>query len=313
MRVLLAGASGVLGRPLVSSLRADGHEVVGLHRSASGEGRVRAAGGTPIAVDVLDRAALLEAVRGQHFDAVVSQLSALKKAPAMHRDMAVTNRLRTVGTTNLLAVAERTGATRFLTQSMVFGYGYADFGGRVLTEDDRFGSPGQGRFDRHLTAMRSNERQVLESTQLQGIALRYGLFYGPGPAGDSMVESLRRRRLPIVQGGGVLPWVYVDDAVTATVAALEHGRAGTAYNVADEQPVSLSDLATAIAAAVHAPRPRAVPLWMLAPAPYAKALMTGGLRVSSGKAERELGWTPRVPTYREGVLEMAEHYGREAA
>jgi len=273
-----------------------------------------AAGSTPIRADVLDRATLLAAVDGYRCDAVISQLTAMKKAPARHQDMTATNRLRIEGTANLLEVAARIRAGKFVTQSMVFGYGYGDFGGRMLTEADPFGPPGRGRFEEHLAAMRSAEQQVFAASHVEGIALRYGLFYGPGPAGDTLVDGLRRRRLPVVSGGGVQPWVYIDDAAAAaTVAALERGTAGSAYNVADDQPVSFSDLITAMAAALGTPKPHTVSSWLLTPMPYAKAVMTGGLRVATAKAKRELGWAPRVPTYRDGVAELAQHYHREAA
>ncbi|MUL43050.1 NAD(P)-dependent oxidoreductase [Streptomonospora sp. PA3] len=312
MRVLLAGASGAIGLPLTRRLREAGHDVTAIHRSAAGREKLLAAGAAPVHVDVLDRPGLLQALDGHRFDAVISQLTALKKPPMMHRDMAATNRLRIEGTQNLLAAAARTGAERFVNQSMVFGYGYGDFGGRVLTEADRFGPPGRGRFEHAVAAMRSSERQIFDADHVSGISLRYGLFYGPGPAGDAVVDGLRRRRLPVVRNGGVLPWVYVDDAADATLAALERGAPDTAYNVADDEPVSFSDLATAIAAAVGAPKPPAVPTWLLTSAPYAKAMMTGGVRMSSAKAHEELGWRPQRPTYREGVAELAEHYSRPA-
>ena len=121
---------------------------------------------------------------------------------------------------------------------------YGDFGGRVLTQADPFAPPGHGRFEEHLAAMRSGEQQVLDGPYVEGIALRHGLFYGPGPAGDALVAGLRRRRLPVVSGGGVQPRGYIDDDA-ATVAALERGAAGSAYDVADDQPVSVSELVRA--------------------------------------------------------------------
>lgn len=312
MKILLAGASGAIGLPLARRLAEAGHDVAALHRCARGREALLAAGTVPVRVDVLDRSALLTAVDGQRFDAVISELTAMKKPPMTHRDMAATNRLRTEGTANLLAAAERAGAFRFVTQSMVFGYGYGDFAGRVLTEDDPFGPPGHGRFEDHLAAMRAGEEQVLGASHVEGVALRYGLFYGPGAAGDTLVDGLRRRHLPVIRHGGVQPWVYVDDAVTATVAALERGAPGTAYNVADDEPVSFSELITAMAAALGAPKPRVVPSWLLTAMPYAKAMMTGGLRVNTARAKHELGWAPQVPTYLNGVAELAEHY-RQAA
>lgn len=308
MRVLVAGASGAIGVPLLRRLRDAGHDVVGVHRSPAGGERIRAAGAEAVRVDVLDRGALLDALAGARFDAVVSELTALRKPPAAHRDMTTTNRLRIEGTRNLLEAAERTGARRFVTQSMVFGYGYGDFGGRVLSETDPFAPPGRGRFERHLAAMRSNEQQVLGSAHVEGVALRYGLFYGPGPAADALVQGLRRRRLPVFSGAGVLPWVYVDDAAAATVAALERGRPGAAYNVADDEPVGFSTMVAQMAAAVGAPAPRVLPRWLTLGTPYARAIVVGGLRVDTARAKEHLGWSPQMPTYREGVAALEEHY-----
>jgi nucleoside-diphosphate-sugar epimerase len=261
--------------------------------------------------DVLDRAGLLAAVDGHRYDAVISQLSALRRAPLTHRHLTATNRLRVEGTANLLAAAQQVQAGGFVTQSMVFGYGYGDFGGRELGESDAFGPRGRGGFENHLAAMRANEQQVLGASEIEGIALRYGLVYGPGAAGDSLVLGLRRRRLPVIDGGGVQPWIYIDDAAVATVAALEHGVPGSAYNVADDEPVSFSRLLKSLAAAVGAPSPREVPVWLLTATPYAKAMMTGGLRVSTAKAKRELDWSPQVPSYHEGVEAIAAHYRKE--
>src|SRR5690606_33586235 len=128
MRVLLAGASGALGGPLVRQLVAAGHQVSGTTRSRQGASRITQSGGSPIVVDVMDRDALLRAVDGMTFQAVVHQLTALKKPPARHRDMAQTNALRIQGAAHLLQAAQATGARRFLTQSIVFGYGYTDHG-----------------------------------------------------------------------------------------------------------------------------------------------------------------------------------------
>ena len=139
MRVLLAGASGAIGMPLIRQLHAAGHDILAIHKTAQGRERLAAAGVAPIQVDVLNRPDLLRELRGQRADAVISELTALKKPPASHKDMAATDRLRTEGTANLISAARQLGARRFLTQSMVFGYGYGDWSGRVLTESDPFG------------------------------------------------------------------------------------------------------------------------------------------------------------------------------
>lgn len=308
MRVLVAGASGAIGVPLVRLLCHAGHEVVAIHRAPEGHSQLAREGAIPVQADVLDRRGLSHVLAGHWADAVIAELTALKKTPLRHADMAATNRLRAEGTANLLTAAQQLGARRFITASMVFGYGFGDWGGRVLTEADPFAPPGNGRFEDHLAALRANEQQVLGAPHLDGIALRYGQFYGPGPASAALVAALCRRRLPVTRDSGAVPWVYVDDAASATVAALELGERGTAYNIADDEPVSMSAMLIAMAAAVGAPRPRTVPDWLLAATPFAKMIMTGGLRVSNTKAKAELNWTLQAPTYRDGLRLMARHY-----
>jgi nucleoside-diphosphate-sugar epimerase len=303
MRVLVAGSTGVIGRLLIPKLRGAGHEVIALHRTAAAAGGLEALGATPLHADVLDRSGLAEALAGSAVDAVIAELTALKRTPIRHRDMATTNRLRTEGTANLLAAAPGMGAHRFVTQSIVFGYGFGDWGGRVLTEADPFGPPGRGRFEAHVAALRSNEQQVLGARGLTGTALRYGLFYGSGGASAGIVDGVRRRRLPVVRGSGPLPWVSVGDAAAATVAALE--APGGAYNVVDDLPVSLADMITATAEAIGAPEPRVVPELLLTLTPYARAVMKGGLRVSNAKAKADLDWVLEAPTYREGLAALS--------
>ncbi len=308
MKILLAGGSGAIGLPLITQLRQSGHDVTAIHRSPDGAAPLAAAGASPLRVDVLDRAALLTAVTGKHFDAFISQLTALKKTPYTHGRLAMTDRLRTEGTSNLLAASDLCGATRFLTQSMMYGYGFGDFGDRVLSEHDGLAQTGKGKFEVHLAAMRSNEEQVLGSSTVEGIALRYGFFYGPGSAGDAFVEPLRRRRLPIVRGAGVKSFVYIEDAASITVAALERGRPSSAYNAVDDEPAEFGEFLRAASRAIGAPEPFVVPSWLLVFAPYARGAMMGNLRLSNALAKQELGWSPVAPTYREGLDLLAKHY-----
>ncbi|HEX5858288.1 MAG TPA: NAD(P)-dependent oxidoreductase [Microbacterium sp.] len=301
MRVLLAGATGILGEPLVRRLMAAGHDVVGMGRSEQGARRLRDLGSQPLLADVMDRDALLAAVRGERFDAVIHELTALKKPPARHADMRPTNALRIDGTAHLLDAARATGATRFVTQSIVFGYGYRDLGTRALTEDDPFGIPQGDAFDEHLAAMASTERQTISAAGIEGIALRYGLFYGADL--DNMAGMLRRRTLPVVTRGGEIPFVHHDDAASATVAALERGEAGGIYNIVDDTPATFSDLIREVAARRGTPRPLRVPRWALqAATPYAASLFGAvSMRVSNERARTRLEWEPRFASVREGV------------
>jgi nucleoside-diphosphate-sugar epimerase len=301
MRVLLAGASGAVGTPLTRQLIAAGHPVVGVTRSQANAERLRTAGAEAVVADVMDRESLLTAVRDVRADAVMHQLTALgtRKIGAA---MQGTNDLRTTGTAHLLAAARAVGAHRFLTQSIVFGYGYGDHGPHVITEDDPFGEPAPGRFGPAIAAIRSAEEQVFSADEMEGVALRYGGFYGQDSFTRMIVNLVRKRRLPVpLSGGGVVSLIYLEDAAAATVAALEKGGAGQAYNVVDDEPVRWADYLDAIAAELGVRRPWRVPDWMLRAIPYLHTIMTTSMRVSNAKARRELGWAPAVSTYRDGI------------
>jgi nucleoside-diphosphate-sugar epimerase len=305
MRVLLAGASGVVGTPLTGQLIAAGHEVVGITRSQANAQRLRNDGAEAVVADVMDRENLLTAVRDVRADAVMHQLTAFGTTK-MREAIRSTNALRTAGTAHLLAAARAVGAHRFLTQSNVFGYGYRDHGPHVLTEDDAFAEPVTGPFAAGVAAMRSGEEQVFSADEMEGIALRYGAFYGQDSFNRMVMNLVRKRRLPVPSsGGGFATFIYLEDAAAATVAALEKGRAGQAYNIVDDEPVRWADYLDTIAAELGARRPWRVPTWMLRAIPYLYTIMTTSMRVSNAKARRELGWAPAVPTYREGVPLMA--------
>lgn len=302
MRVLLAGATGILGAPLVRQLVTSGHDVVGIGRSPEGAHRIAGLGATAISADVLDRDAVLRAIDGESFDAVLHELTALKKLPLRHSGMTATDLLRTAGSAHLVEVAQATGATRFITQSIVFGYGYRDHGTRPLTEDDPFGLAQHDEYDPHVTAMAEAERLAMTTPGIDGIALRYGLFYGGDL--DRVAAMLRRRAMPVTAGGGDIPFVHHDDAAAATVAALERGAPGAAYNIVDDTPATFRDFVETVATVRATPRPLVVPAWLIAiAAPYGKALLTDtSMRVSNARAGSELGWRPRYPSIRDGVV-----------
>jgi nucleoside-diphosphate-sugar epimerase len=301
MRVLLAGATGALGRPLTRALLDAGHEVVGITRTPSGLHQLRAQGIEAVQADVLDRHGLLRALAGYHADAVIHELTALRKMPLRHRDMAATNTLRSQGSTHLLEAARAVGARRILTQSIVFGYGYGDHGPSPRTESAPFGVQAGDAFDPHLRAMMSAEQQAFTTSGIEGVALRYGLFYGGDLA--NVVTQLRKRALPVIRGGGQLPFVHHDDAAAATVAALHHGRAGEAYNVVDDQPATFSELITGIARAYDTPAPLVLPAGLIRTlVPYGGAVMSRvSMQVSNAKARSELHWAPRFTSFRDGL------------
>jgi nucleoside-diphosphate-sugar epimerase len=305
MRVLLAGASGAVGKPLTRQLVAAGHQVVAITRSQANADRLWNVGAEAVVADVMDRENLLAALRDVRADAVIHELTNLGTTK-MREAMRGTNELRTTGTAHLLAAARAVGAHRFLTQSIIFGYGYRDHGSKIITEDEPFGEPVPGTLGTVEAALRSNEEQVFTADEIEGISLRYGYFYGQDAFIRMITNLVRKRRLPVPSsGGGLSNFIYLDDAAAATVAALEKGRAGQAYNIVDDEPVRWSDFLDTLAAEFGARRPRRVPTWLFRAIPYLHTIMSTSMRVSNAKAKRELGWAPAVPTYREGIRLIA--------
>ncbi|WP_030747690.1 NAD(P)-dependent oxidoreductase [Streptomyces griseus] len=296
MRILLAGATGAIGRPLTRALAREGHDVLALARTGDAARTVRALGATPVLADALDRDGLLRALDGLSADAVVHQLTALKAPKRRLTADDPGNVLRTRGTAHLLDAAGVLGARRFVTQSLVLGYGYRDHGDRPVTEDDPFGVRAGTVADHVVTGLVEAERRVFAADHVAGTALRYGVFHGPGTWFDPAPGS---RPFPVPRGGGgTMAWVHVEDAAEATVAALERGRAGEAYNIVDGRPATWG----ARAAAVRR-RPLVLPAPLLRLAvPYLGCLMLDTqLRASPAKAVRDLGWTPRHGDGREGT------------
>lgn len=289
MHVLLAGATGVIGSRLLPRLLDAGHTVTGLSRHPE---RLDDSGADAIGADLLDRTAVLEAMSGRSFDAVIHQATDLHRPPITYASMRITNRLRSEGTSTLIAAARATGATRFVTASIFYGYGFDDHGAVEVVETAEFGRPAHDQLDAVQFALASNEQQV---RAFGGVSLRYGLFYGDGNV--SPVAS--------ADWCGVLPVVHLDDAASAAVRALEHGKPGQAYNVADENPVSWRELQQAAAIADGRRMPMLVPSWTLrSSAPFAAHLLTAtSMRLSTHKAKRELGWTPEYPSFADGLRE----------
>jgi 2-alkyl-3-oxoalkanoate reductase len=156
-----------------------------------------------------------------------------------------------------------------------------------------------------MAAIRFLEEAVL-SAPLEGIVLRYGSFYGPG-ASESLVELVRKRKLPVIGAGtGVWSWIHLDDAASATVAALEHGTRGI-YNVVDDEPAPVADWLPYLADVVGAKPPRRVPVWLgrLAAGEVGVSMMTQIRGSSNAKARRELRWQPAWRSWREGFRRAA--------
>lgn len=299
MRVFVAGASGAIGTRLVPQLMDRGHEVIGTFHSPGNAERVRALGAKAIALDLLDPRAVRKAVLETEPDAIIHQATALADARFsrnLDRSFAPTNRLRTEGTDALLAAAREAGVHRLAAQSFA-AYRYAREGGPIKTEDDPLDPTPPAAARETNAAMRYLDQAV---TDAGGIALRYGGFYGA--PNDGMIEPVRKRQFPIIgNGGGVSSFIHLDDAAAATVLALEHNGAGI-YNIVDDEPAPVREWLPVLANALGAKPPRHVSRWLARLVAGENAVMMGteSRGASNAKAKRELGWTLRYPSWRQG-------------
>ena len=307
MRVLVAGATGVMGHQLVPRLAEAGHEVFAMTRKESDKSKAAELGAVPVIADALDRAAVEAAVRQAEPEVVVHQLTAISHVDPRHmeRSFAATNRLRREGTDNLLAAARAVGVRRFVAQSNG-GFTYARTGGPVKNEQDPLDPSPVRSMAAMIAAVEYLEKAVLGAGWTEGIVLRYGAFYGPGTSmapGSEQFELIRKRKFPVVgDGGGVWSFVHIADAAEATLAAVEHGGRGV-YNIVDDDPAPVAEWLPELAAMLGAKKPMRVPRFIgrLAAGEAGVVLMTELRGASNAKAKLELGWHPAHRTWRQGL------------
>jgi nucleoside-diphosphate-sugar epimerase len=309
MKVFVAGATGVIGRPLVRQLREAGHEVSATARSRQGTETIRGLDAEPVIVDALDTEALRRTVIESRPDVVINQLTKLPEKLEYKRPeetFGPTTELRGKAGPALAGAATEAGARRLIVQSVCFFY--ASSGKPVHEEDDPLiDLPPELPAAQGAIALEALERSTLETPGIEGVVLRYGFFYGPGSgyASDgAWAEDVRRRRLPVIgKGTGIFSFIHMDDAVSATVAAVERGSG--IYNVCDDEPARMSDWVPAYAKALGAKRPRRVPVWLagLLGGRQAVRMATRLEGASNEKAKRELGWRPRYSSWRQGFRE----------
>ena len=310
MKVLVAGATGALGRQTVPQLIAAGHEVTGMSRSETGAAAIRAMGADAVLADALDRDRVKAAVAAAAPEVIVHELTALKidlNFKKMNEGFAPTNRLRIEGTDNLLAAARATGVRRMVAQSFI-GLNLARTGGPTKTEDDPVEADPPPSVRLLTDALNHLERVVTGDDAVEGLALRYGGFYGPGTmlaADGSMLEMVRKRRVPVIgSGNGVWSFIHVHDAAAATVRAVEQGAPGI-YQIADDEPAPVKVWLPELAAAIGAKPPRHAPKWLakLAVGEAGVKMFTEMRGAENAKAKRELDWTLRYPSWRQGFRE----------
>jgi nucleoside-diphosphate-sugar epimerase len=292
MRVLVAGSTGVIGRQLVPMLREAGHDVTALASRPRGPGVVVANG--------LDRAAVTRAVREAAPDAVVHLMTAIPQRLDPRKfgeQFALTNRLRTEGTRNLIEAA---GSARVIAQGVAFAYVPGD---RLADEDTPLWTDAPMPFRPVVGALADLERQTGDAG---GLVLRFGHLYGPGTAyapGGSFHTEVGRGRLPIVgKGTGVFSFTHTRDAATAIVAALDRPATG-ALNIVDDDPAPVAEWLPAYASALGARRPWRLPEWVgrLAAGDFGVAFFNRLRGADNARARSLLGWRPDHRSWREGL------------
>jgi nucleoside-diphosphate-sugar epimerase len=299
MKIFVAGGTGAIGRPLIAKLLAKGHALVALTRCPEKAQALAQQEIEPAIADVFDTDAVKAVVSRTQPEIVIEQLTALPRTysyESMSAAAALNNRIRFEGGANVLAAAQAAGVRRYIRQSIAFwavpGPGLADEETPLAFD----ASPAVAAGVREITEL---EHRLLGNINIEGIAVRYGFFYGPGtwfnPDGD-VARQVRQQQFPIIGNGeGVWSWLHIEDAAIATVAAAEQGNPGT-YLIANDQPLPVREWLPAFARWLNAPPPPQVSVEDAlksdggADAVYYGTQMRG---VSNGKTKRELNFQPR--------------------
>lgn len=302
MKIFVAGATGVLGRELIRQFRAGGHSVLGLARSREGEQTIRSLGGESRTGDIFDADSLARAAEGA--DIVVHAATSIPvKSRLSLSDFAMNDQIRRDGTRALTICASKIGAKQYLQQSIVWLASPQD--GSAFDESSK------PQPDPVSLSALDAENISFEAAERFGFGvsvLRCGMFYGPTASHTRfMADGLRKRRLPIIGAGdAVLSCLHVEDAASAFVTAAEAVGRGGLWHVLDDRPVTVKELLSYFAERLGAPAPRRVPVWLarIVAGHYATDFFTTSVRASNAKFRHDLGWSPRFPTYREGIAQV---------
>jgi nucleoside-diphosphate-sugar epimerase len=305
VRVFVAGGTGAIGRPLVAALVAAGHDVAVFSRNADRVTALGVPGVVPAVGDALDPEALVGAVRSFGPEVVINELTSLPVSAnplAMKRGFDATSRLRRDVSATLVQAARGAGARRIVAQSISFAYRP---GSGVRTEADPLWTDAKGQIGALTNSVATLESNTESDPDLESVVLRYGSFYGAGTyfaPGGLYTTMLKRRLLPMPgTGAGVFGMVHIDDAASATVAALD-GPTGV-FNVVDDVQAPASEWMPLVAGLIGARPPRHVPesLVRVGAGKFLAYLMCDQPAVSNGRARGELGWVPRFPDWHEGL------------
>jgi len=296
MRVFVVGASGAIGEPLITELLKRGHSVVGMTTNETRARNLERQGAEASIVNAFDTEAIETALRRAKPEVVIDELTSLpKELGDMPKYAAGDRKLRIEGGGNLLRAAIACGARRYLQQSSGFFLKSAE--GTLADESsplDLNGSPSVSASARTYTEL---EGRLFSSGAIEGVALRYGFFYGPKTwyfPGGAAADAVTKQKYPVVgKGQGVSSFVQIEDAAVGTVAAMS-AEPGV-YNLVDDDPSPQAVWLPAFAKFLGAPEPPHISEAEAKgiageDAVYYATQLSGA---SNAKAKRVLGWKPR--------------------
>lgn len=299
MRVLVTGATGVIGRRLVPLLRAAGHGVTALARRPSARAQLEATGVTAVDFDLLDRRAVNAAVAGH--DAVVNLATHIPRSSArtlLPWAWRENDRLRRDASALLVDACMAAGTARFVQES--FAPVYPDCGDRWIDETVQISPVGHSRTVEDAEAAAAR----FSATGGVGIVLRFGAFYGRDAFQTTdLVRWVGRGWAPLPGPAGAYV-SSVSHADAASAAAVALGLPPGVYNVVDDEPVTHREYVDALADALHVAPPRLPPPWLTPIFGSVGRIAARSLRISNRKLRAQSQWAPKYPSVREGWLDV---------
>jgi 2-alkyl-3-oxoalkanoate reductase len=305
MRVLLAGATGVLGRRLVRQLAQSGHEPYGLTRDQHGEQLIQEMGGVPVRADLFSPDDITAQV--DSIDAIIHAATAIpQKQKPSAKDWQLNDQVRINGIESLSEVALRTETKHLIFQSIVW----------VARPDDQsaFDEDTPVNPDEVTDSAAKAEQIALRAADEFGFTttiLRGGWFYAPDAwHTQTFGEALRKRMLPVI-GDGSAYWsiIHADDAAGAHLAALQHRLQGI-FHVVDDEPVQVGEFFRYFAEMQGAKPPMRIPVWLarIMAGSFSTDFATSSTITSASKFKAATGWQPQFPSYREGLAQVAREW-----
>jgi 2-alkyl-3-oxoalkanoate reductase len=243
VKVFVAGASGAIGAPLVNALVTAGHQVIGMATKAAGIEALRGQGVEGVILNALDADAVARKIAEIRPDALIDELTSLPKRYTPEEMQAAAPRDRQVrldGGGNLYRSAARFGVKRYVVQSTGFFYGPGE---GFASETEQLAHGASPEVAQSVATYAQIEDRLVGESSIEGVALRYGFFYGPrtfyDPESGSVAQQVREGQYPVVEPGtGVYSFIHVEDAAAATVAALDLPPG--VYNIVDDNPSPLA-------------------------------------------------------------------------